>query len=133
MEKSLQEFVKDENLTSTIFDVSCKVIATTTEEYKKEELEELSKAFQDEEATFKKGLKYCGQKYQVYKIFNEHKPELVYGREGIPEKGESNGICLCKVDNENFMVTTYKLPHVSAKIVPKVIKFSQEKIQNSQK
>lgn len=124
MEKELMDFVKEENLTSTVFDVSCKVLASTTDSFKKEELEELTKAFHDQETTFKKGLTYCGKKYQVYRIYDENKPALIYGREGKPETGDSNGICLCKVNNEKFIITTYSLPNLSANIIPKIIKFS---------
>ena len=55
---------------------------------------------------------------------------LVYGRRGGPEDGE--GIALvrieprAKLDAEQywFLVATYKLPQLSAKIVPQMVEFS---------
>lgn len=81
----------------------------------------------DRDTTIGKGLRCCGNHFDVHRFH----PPLVYGRRGGPEGGpeEAEGICLARVNRADtiyWMVITYVYPIVSARAISLIPEFLQE-------
>ncbi len=95
------------------------------------DLPALTASLADREAAVRAGLTLDGRRFEVHR----HYPPLVYGRamgaSTPPEEAEGVALCAAggawgeggKGGSAVFGVITYPLPHVSAKMVPKLQEF----------
>ena len=102
-----------------VFDEVGKVL-TSTCGISKGEVGLLCKALEDRSACIKAGFSVSGTQFEVHRWH----PPLVYGREGGDE-GRGEGIALIKSNRVSdgaafFTLITYRLPNLSARMVPKL-------------
>ena len=106
---------------AVVFDNSGKIIAKHKCNPSDAELQELLKAYNDRDATITNGMVLEGAEFEVHRFH----PPLIYGRKADADKTE--GICLARGKNANgdvtYLLVTYALPYVSARIIPQQIDF----------
>ncbi|CAL8463478.1 g3012 [Coccomyxa elongata] len=100
-----------------IFDESLAILYSSFE-VPQSELSPLTKVFGDRDAAIRSGLAIDGKRYEVHR----HHPPLVYGRSMTEEPEVSEGAAICKSEEgptgcPTYTVITYKMPHVSARMV----------------
>ena len=102
-----------------VFEEGGKVVSSTCE-ISAREVGSLCRALEDRTECVKAGFAVAGTRFEVHRWH----PPLVYGREGGDE-GRGEGIALIKSSKTSdgtslFTLITYKLPNLSARMVPKL-------------
>lgn len=100
-----------------IFDESLSTLYSSFE-VPQSELSPLTKIFGDRDHAIRSGLTIDGNRYEVHR----HHPPLVYGRSMTEEPELSEGAAICRLEEgptgcPAYAVITYKMPHVSARMV----------------
>ncbi|KAL6050609.1 Profilin [Balamuthia mandrillaris] len=143
LEKHLKEWSR-----GVVFSQDGKILATTFD-VDLNEIEDLTRIFDDSENAFRFGAVIDGDHFDVHRFY----PTLVYGRRGDSETGE--GFCVCKtvkaVEQEGkaktkkqagsssdgsdssgkciFTLITYAFPTLSARAIPQLQNFSKEFVE----
>eukprot|EP00761_Pharyngomonas_kirbyi_P002859 gb/GECH01002863.1/.p1 GENE.gb/GECH01002863.1/~~gb/GECH01002863.1/.p1 ORF type:complete len:129 (+),score=16.44 gb/GECH01002863.1/:1-387(+) len=126
MEEALNTFIKNNELTNgAIFTTDGKTQANTFSNTKESEFKTLISIFNDHDDAFYNGITIGSIHYDLHRWYPEHEPPLAYGRRGDADEGE--GIALCKM-GENFVIITYKMPLISARVVPLLVEFCKDKV-----
>jgi len=92
------------------------------------ELKDLTTAFNDYDTTVGNGLTLDGENYDVHRFYET----LIYGRRGDSENGEGIGVCKCigaKSKKAIFTLITYGFPTLSARAVPQLRDFTKEHVE----
>jgi len=98
------------------------------------EICELKTAFGEREAAVKAGVILNGRRFEIHKQFPEHDPPLVYGRTMHPKEDplNSSGFGILKYKTSSgkpaYVVVTYEMPNISARVMPIVIKFAKDNL-----
>ena len=94
------------------------------------DLPELTALAEDRDTAIEKGLVVGDKRFEVHR----HHDNLVYGRCMDEAPTESEGIAMCKCFAAEgmltvFAVVTYRMPNVSARMVPKLVDFCKSHIE----
>ncbi|KAK9832634.1 hypothetical protein WJX81_005739 [Elliptochloris bilobata] len=113
-----------------VFDSSGHVLHSTFV-VRRDELPALASCVGDRDTAVRNGLVVEGQHFEVHR----HHPPLVYGRGSLGLAPEfSEGAAVCAVDRGPaglpvYAIVTYRMPHVSARVVPLLQEFCREYLQ----
>ena len=92
-----------------------------TVDVKPEELDGYLELFQDYDTTITKGLTYNGVHYHVHRFYDG----IMYGR-ADPNTKRTDGFCLYRTERDGktplYVLITYDLPDVSARVIPLMAK-----------
>ncbi|QDZ22841.1 hypothetical protein HOP50_09g53890 [Chloropicon primus] len=113
-----------------VFDAARTVLYSNLASVDDRELPAIASLFAGRDKAMMKGITLEGQRYEVHRFH----PPLVYGRTATKGEDESVGIALCKTSAAEgemtvFALMTYKMPALSARMVPLLQRFCKETIE----
>lgn len=108
-------------------------------EVNKEELRNLVHLFEDEQNAISCGMKWNGALFEIHRWYPEHHPGLIYGRTPVKQSNseyESEGFAICRtkprsLDENVYIIITYKLPTLSARAVSRLAHYCKNNIETS--
>ena len=94
------------------------------------ELPELAAVSEDFDRALQVGITLEGRRYEVHR----HHSHLIYGRTLEQDPTQSEGVAICRSAAAGgmltvFVVITYRMPHVSAKMVSKLDRFCRRCVE----
>lgn len=96
-------------------------IITDTASTAADEIQGYITLFNDYDNAIKLGVTYNGVHYHVHRFYDG----IMYGR-ADPGTKRTDGFCLYRVDRDGkshvYILITYELPNVSARIIPEMVK-----------
>ena len=113
-----------------VFDAARTVLFSNVPNLDEGELPAIASVFADRSKAMLKGITLKGQRYEVHR----YHPPLVYGRTATKSEKDSVGVALCKTSTANgemtvFALVTYRMPALSARMVPRLQRFCKEIVE----
>ena len=112
---------KNPEWTNCLFFNGDKKVLFQSVEVKPEDLDGYLELFQDYDTTITKGLTYNGVHYHVHRFYDG----IMYGR-ADPNTKRTDGFCLYRTERDGktplYVLITYDLPDVSARVIPLMAK-----------